>query len=272
MRSSCGWETITSGIVCKTSSITTPTFASACPTRRCWIFASTIASRCCRRRRVFVNKHRLAVGIDAGSAFTRCVILQLDDVYLRYLGHSEIESSGWTKGRLTDHLAVQSTIRCAIEAAEDIANASVDDVVLGIGGSCVEGSNRLGVYEFSRRRRVTQDQISFAVERVSKGRQDDDRMILEVLPQDFTLDGRGGYRHPVGSMCSRLEANVYLVTTSQREHDMMLEAAHLSHVVVEETIFEPVAAAYASILPSERRGGVALIDVGWHSPGLRSEE
>ena len=219
-------------------------------------------------KKVFPNKPRLAIGIDAGSAFTRCVIFQLDDAYLRYLGHSEVESGGWSKGRLTDHLAVQSSIRSAIEAAEDMANVSVDGVVLGIGGSCVEGSNRWGVYEFARRRRVTQEQISFAVERVSKGRLDDDRIILELLPQDFTLDGRAGYRHPVGSMCSRLEANVYIITTSQREHDMMLEAAHLSHVAVEETIFEPIASAYASILPTERRGGVALIDIGWHSTGM----
>jgi len=217
---------------------------------------------------VFANKPRLAVGVDAGSAFTRCVILQLDDGYLKYLCHSEIESAGWSKGRLTDHLAVQSSIRSAVEAAEDKASVSVDGVVLGIGGSCVEGSNRCGLYEFARRRRLAQDQVAFAVERVSKGRLDDDRMILEVLPQDFTLDGRGGYRQPVGSMCSRLEANVYLITTSQREHDMMLEAAHLSHVAVEETIFEPVASAYASILPPERRGGVALIDIGWHSTGM----
>ena len=154
------------------------------------------------------NKSRIAVGIDVGSAFTRCVIFQLDDGYLKYLAHSEIESTGWSKGRLVDHLAVQSSIRVAVEAAEDRANVSVDGVVMGIGGSCVEGANRWGLYEFARKRRITQDQVSFAVERVSKGRLDDDRMILEVLPQDFTLDGRGGYRHPVGSMCSRLEANV----------------------------------------------------------------
>ena len=217
---------------------------------------------------MFVHKAKLAIGIDAGSAFTRCVVLELDDGYLRYLGHSEVYSEGWTKGRLTDHLAAQVSIRSAIESAEDMANVSVDSVVLGIGGSCVEGSTDMGPYEFARRRRLTQDQISFAVERVSKGRLKDDRMILQVLPQDFTLDGRGGYRHPVGSMCSRLEANVYIITTSHREHEMMLEAAHLSHVAVEETIFEPIASAYASILPSERRGGVALIDIGWHSTGI----
>lgn len=217
---------------------------------------------------MFADKSTVAVGIDAGSAFTRCVILQFDDGYLRYLGHSEIESAGWSKGRLTDHLAVQSSVRSAIQAAEDVANVSVDAVVLGIGGSCVEGSNRWGLYEFARRRRITQDQISFAVERVTKGRLDDDRMVLEVLPQDFTLDGRGGYRHPVGSMCSRLEASVYVITTSQREHDMMMDAAHQSRVIVEETVFEPIASAYASILPTERRGGIALVDIGWHSTGM----
>ena len=214
------------------------------------------------------EKDLLAVGIDAGSLYTRCVILRVDDGHLRYLGHGEIESAGWTKGRLTDYPAVQRSIRSAIERAEAIAEAAVDRVVLGVGGPGIDGSNSRGLYDFGRPHRVTQREVSFAVEGAAKVRMEDDRMLLQLLPQDFTLDGRSGYRHPVGSLCSQLDANVYLITASQREHDMLLTAAHESYVAVEETVFEPVASAYAAIRPEERSRGVALIDIGWHSTGV----
>ena len=45
------------------------------------------------------EKGLLAVGIDAGSLYTRCMILKFDDGYLRYLGHGETDSAGWTRGR-----------------------------------------------------------------------------------------------------------------------------------------------------------------------------
>jgi cell division protein FtsA len=217
---------------------------------------------------VAAEKDLLAVGIDAGSLYTRCVILQLDDGYLRYLGHGETESAGWTKGRLTDHVAVQHCMRSAIEQAQEIARVEVDAVVLGVGGPTIDGSNTRGLYDFGRPHRVTQREITSALEGAAKIRMEGDRMLLEMLPQDFTLDGRTGYRHAVGSLCSHLDANVYLITASQREHEMLLTAAHHAFVAVEETVFEPVASAYAAIRPEERSRGVALIDIGWQSTGM----
>jgi len=213
------------------------------------------------------SKQQLAVGLDAGAVSTRCVILQIGQGVVRYLGHGESESAGWMKGRLADPSAAQACIRSAMERAEAVARVSVDTVVLGI-GSGVEGSNGRGLYEFGRPRRVTQDEIAYAVERAFKVRMEDDRLLLQMFPQDFTIDGRSGYRHPLGSTCSRLEANVYLLTTSQREHEMLIATTHGAHVTVEETIFEPIAAAYGSILPDERNRGVALLDIGSHSTGL----
>lgn len=213
------------------------------------------------------NKQQFGVGVDAGALWTRCLILESNEGVLRYAGHGEVESSGWTKGRLADPAAMQACIRSAIELAEAMAKVSVDAVVLGV-GSGIEGSNARGLYEFGRPRRITQDEIAYAVERAVKIRMEEDRMLLQMLPQDFTLDGRSGYRHPVGSTCARLEANVYLLTVSQREHEMLLTAVHGAHVQVEETMFEAIAAAYSAILPDERSRGVALVDIGLNSTGL----
>ena len=51
-------------------------------------------------------------------------------------------------------------------------------------------------------------------------------------------------------------------------HQHEIAAAHLAHLAVEETVFEPMAAAYASVLPDERTPGVAVIDLGFDSTGL----
>ncbi len=53
-------------------------------------------------------------------------------------------------------------------------------------------------------------------------------MLLHVLPQDFTLDGRAGFRKPHKGVCSRLEANVHIVTASFQEHQAVVAATHLA--------------------------------------------
>jgi cell division protein FtsA len=48
----------------------------------------------------------------------------------------------------------------------------------------------------------------------------------------------------------------------------VVASAHLAHLAVEETVFEPMAAAYACVLPEERMRGVAVVDLGLDSTGL----
>jgi cell division protein FtsA len=93
-------------------------------------------------------------------------------------------------------------------------------------------------------------------------------MLLHVLPQDFTLDGRAGYRKPHKGVCSRLEANVHVITASSQEHLALVASHHLAHLAVEETVFEPLAGAYACLLPEDRERGTALVDIGLHSSGV----
>jgi cell division protein FtsA len=212
---------------------------------------------------------QLAVGLDAGSARTRCVICLLEDRHIRYLGHGLAASAGWTRGKVTDQVAVAESMRAAVEDAERGARASVDAVTLGIGGGAeVHGAQGRGLYEFGRPRPIDQDDLMYAVEQAAEVRLERDRMLLHVLPQDFTLDGRAGYRKPHRGVCSRLEANVHIVTCSIQQHQALIASAHLAHLTVEETVFEPMAAAYACARTEQRARGVAIVDLGLESTGL----
>lgn len=214
------------------------------------------------------DKLQIAVGLDTGSAQTRCVILSLEDGRLGYLGHGEVESTGWNKGRLADQQALTACVQSAVRRAEMEAHVAVDALVVGIGGNTVDGHNSRGLYEFGRPRPVTLEDMAYAVERSEQIRLEQDRAILHVFPQDFTLDGRSGKRYPRGSTCSRLEANVHIVTVSEQEHDSIVNAVQQASYAVEETMFEPVAAAFASLSQDDRNRGVAAVDIGMHSTDL----
>src|SRR5271155_3775800 len=211
---------------------------------------------------------QIAVGLDAGSAFTRCVILGMEEGRLRFLGHGEVPSAGWHKSRLTDQQALTRAVQDAVRLAEAEAHVVVDAMVVGIGGVTIDGHNSRGIYEFGRPRPISIEDMAYAVERSEQVRLEDDRAILHLFPQDFTLDGRSGKRYPRGSVCARLEANVHLVTVSEQEHDSICAAVHQASYAVEETVFEPVATAYSAISKDDRVRGVAVVDIGMHSTGL----
>lgn len=214
------------------------------------------------------SKAQYAVGLDVGSAHTRCVICIVEDAQIRFLGKGEIETIGCAKGRIADSQALSACIHSAVQQAEADAQATIDSLVVGIGGSSVDGSNRRGVYEFGRPREITKDDMAYAADRAAHGRFESDVSLLHVFLQDFTVDGRAGFRNPKGAVCGRLEANVHIATVSTQEHDNLVRAVHQAHFAVEDTVFEPVAAAYAAILPEDRHRGIALIDIGLDSTDI----
>lgn len=214
------------------------------------------------------NKTQLAVGLDAGASRTRCVICAIEDGRLRFLGYGEAPSAGWVKGRISDNAALSESMRVAIHEAERTAQQLIDSCVAGMGGATVQGGYARAVYEFGHVRDVQQDDITFVIDQAAQVRLEADRMLLHVFPRDFVLDGRAGYRNPRRATCSRLEANVQAVTASLHEHEALVGAIHQAHLAVEETVFEPVAAAYAAVVPHDRVRGVAVVDLGMHSTGM----
>jgi cell division protein FtsA len=53
-----------------------------------------------------------------------------------------------------------------------------------------------------------------------------------------------------------------------QEHNSLVGAVNQAHLTVEETVFEALAACYASVLPEGRREGVAVVDIGAQSSEL----
>ncbi|MBV9405452.1 MAG: cell division protein FtsA [Acidobacteriaceae bacterium] len=213
------------------------------------------------------SKTRLAVGLDLGSTSTRVVICGLEEETVKFLGFGEAPVQAWNRSRLADQEALAESIRFALHEAELRAQVSPESAVIGVGGS-VAGVNSRGLYEFGRRRDIEPGDLRYAVELAARVRLEEDRQVLQICPQDFTLDGRAGYRNPKGISCARLEANVHVVTASMQDHEGLISAVHQAHLAVEESIFEGIAAAYAAVVPEDRARGVAVIDIGAQSTHL----
>jgi len=208
------------------------------------------------------------VGLDVGGNRTRCVICVMENQHIRFLGHGDVESQGWAKGAIADQNAVTETVLEAVREAEARAQVSIESAVVGIGGPTVRGANARGAVELGRPREVDQRDVNRAGNRASHVQLIEDRMVLQLFPQEFVVDDHPGHRDPRGMIASRLEALVHLLTVSTVEHQSLVGAVNQAHLTVEETVFEPLAACLAAVLPEERHEGIALLDIGAQSSGL----
>jgi cell division protein FtsA len=214
------------------------------------------------------TKSIFATGLDTGSIDTRCVIGLLEGERLRLLGYGSVPSHGWAKSRITDQQAVSECVLAAVEQAEAMAQTVIDTVVAGIGGLTARGANTRGRMDLGRPREIEQRDINRAMDRALRIQLQEDRMVLQLLPQDFVVDDQPGFHDPRKMLASGIEANAHLITISTQEHTNLVGAINRAHLGVDETVFEAIAACYASVLPEDRREGVVLLDIGAQSSEL----
>ncbi len=209
-----------------------------------------------------------AAGLDAGSRQTRLVICVLENGRIRFVGASAVESQGWAKGRIADQQAVTDSVIAALREADASAAGALQSVVVGMGGPTVRGANGRGVLELGYVQEIQQADVRRVIERASRVQLMEDRMVLQLFPQDFVVDDHPGHRDPRKMLASRLEINVHLVTASIQEHNAIVGAVNAAHLAVEESIYEALAACYAAVLPENRREGIAVVDIGAESTEL----
>jgi len=209
-----------------------------------------------------------AVGLDAGGETTRCVICLLEHSRLRLLGVGGAPSQGWVKSGIADQSAAAESMHKAVREAEHAAQISVESATVGVGGIRVRGGNSHDRLKLGRPREVRQSDVNRAIRLAARVQLLEDRMILQLFPQDFVVDDQPGHLDPRSMWASSIEANIHLISTSVAEHNCLVGAVNQAHLAVEDTVIEGLAACYAAVLPEERRDGIAVLDIGAQSTEL----
>jgi len=218
------------------------------------------------------KKDRHVVALDIGSSKTCALIGELDDENgVKFSALGAAESKGWRKGQIVNLDLAVSSIRRAVEEAETVVGIPVESAVTGIAGGHVRGVNSRGgvtVGVGTRARDVQREDVRRAIETARGITLPDDREVLHVLPQEFSLDAQDNIRDPIGMLGRRLEANVHIVTASGTATQNIVTAVNRAGVRVDDTVLEPFASAEACLTQDERELGCCLLDIGGGSTEL----
>lgn len=211
------------------------------------------------------KKDRYVVGLDIGSTKTCALVgeIEEDGGTVKFAALGAAESKGWRKGQIVNLELAVSSIRRAVEEAENIVGVPVESALVGIAGGHVRGVNsRGGITLGQRSREIHRDDVRRAVEAAKNVSLPEDREVLHVLPQEFFVDAQDNIRDAIGMVGQRLEANVHIVTSSATATQNVVNAVNKSGVIVSDTVLEPLASAEACLTQDERELGCCLLDIG----------
>jgi cell division protein FtsA len=210
------------------------------------------------------KKERHVVALDIGSTKTCALIGEMEeDSGVKFAAFGAAESKGWRKGQIVNLDLAVSSIRRAVEEAETIVSVPVESALVGIAGSHVRGVNsRGGITVAARPRDIQREDVRRAIEAARGVSLPEDREVLHVLPQEFSLDAQDNIRDAIGMVGQRLEANVHIVTASGTATQNIVTAVNRAGVRVDDTVLEQLASAEACVTQDERELGCCLLDIG----------
>lgn len=207
------------------------------------------------------NKN-LIVGLDIGTSKIVTVVAEAKpEGAMEIIGVGMYESSGMKKGMVVNIDATVAAIQRALGDAELMADCKIREIYTGIAGSHIKSSNANGMVKI-KDREVVQADIDRAVETASSLSLPSDQQILHILEQEFSIDGQGSIKKPLGMSGMRLEVEVHIVTGAVAAAQNIIKCVHRCGLEVREIILQPLASSKAVLSDDERDLGVCLVDIG----------
>jgi cell division protein FtsA len=208
----------------------------------------------------------LIAALDIGTTKTCAVIGEISgDLQrrpeLKVLGVGQARTSGMRREVVTHIEETTESVKKAVKEAELMAGATVDRVYAGLAGDHIQAFSSAGVVA------VGGEEVSFQdVSRVHEVARavalPPDRELLHAIPQEYMVDHQGGIKDPVGMAGTRLEAELYLVTSASASTTNIRKVVSRAGYRVQELVLEPLASARAVLSEDEKEVGVAMVEMG----------
>ncbi len=215
-------------------------------------------------------KEELITGLDIGSSKV-CAVVAVpgENGSPMVVGWAVGKSEGIRRGIVIDMEAVVESVSKVLLEVQASAGCDIEKVIVSVSGGHIQGMNSRGVIAVSRNGdEITKRDVDRVVEAAGTMAIPNDREVLHVINQEFTLDDQKGIRDPVGMSGIRLEAEVHLITGSVSCLKNLVNSIKMAGVEVEDLILDSLADSYSVLEEDDKEMGAALVDIGGDVSGL----
>ena len=228
------------------------------------------------RLRAALRRGRVAV-LDVGTTKTVCLILTVDQARMdaaeeegrlndahaaiRIVGTGITRSRGVRRGEIVDLEEAQRAIRTALELAEKMAGARVDQVIAAVSGARPESFSSYGEVDVEADVASRRD-VSRALHACDWPERRDAREVIHAMPVSFSVDGGAPVADPCGLAARLLSVDLHAISVSTSPLKNLATCVRRCDLELAGVVAAPYAAALSALVEDEQKLGAACIDLG----------
>ena len=211
------------------------------------------------------NENPIIVGLDIGTTKIACIAGRKNEYgKLEIVGFGRANSNGVKHGQV---LNIDETIK-AIRAALDncmASNTGIDfkEVYVGIAGHHIKSLQTRGdIVRQDTNEEITQREIDQLIADQFKTYIPAGDQIIDVIPQEFTVDNFQNIPNPIGYGGVKVGANFHIITGDKNAIRNINRAVEKSNLITKDLVLQPLASASAVMGQEDLEAGVAIVDIG----------
>ncbi len=212
------------------------------------------------------NNNPIIVGLDIGTTKIAAIAGRKNEFgKLEILGFGKASSNNAVQhGQV---LNIENAVKAVNEAMSSCrqsnANLSIKEVYVGIAGHHIKSLQTRG--DLVRQQlddEITQREVDQLISDQRKTYIPAGDQIIDVIPQEFTVDNFQNIRNPIGYSGVKVGANFHIITGDKFAIRNITRAVNKSDLAIKDIVLQPLASADAVMCEHDLEAGVAILDIG----------
>lgn len=211
------------------------------------------------------SEQPIIVGLDIGTTKIAVIAGRKNEFgKLEILGFGKANSNGVKHGQV---LNIDETIK-AIRTALDNCFASnptleIREVYVGIAGHHIKSLQTRGdIVRQSTENEISQKEIDQLIADQYKTYIPAGDQIIDVIPQEFTVDNFQNIPNPIGYGGVKVGANFHIITGDKNAIRNINRSVEKSGLHTKDLVLQPLASSSAVMAQEDLEAGVAIVDIG----------
>ncbi len=207
----------------------------------------------------------IIVGLDIGTTKIAAIAGRKNEFNkLEILGFGRANSNGVQHGMVLNIDQTIKAIQTALEACyESNPDLKISEVYVGVAGHHIKSLQTRGdIVRQNVEEEIKQDEIDRLVADQYRTYIPAGDQIIDVIPQEFTVDNFQNIPNPIGYSGVKVGANFHIITGDKNAIRNINRSVEKAGLVTKDLVLQPLASAAAVMCDQDLEAGVAIVDIG----------
>jgi cell division protein FtsA len=211
------------------------------------------------------HEQPIIVGLDIGTTKIAAIAGRKNEFgKLEILGFGRANSNGVKHGQVLNIDETIKAIKMALDNCyESNPSLGISEVYVGVAGHHIKSLQTRGdIVRQQTDDEITQREIDQLIADQYKTYIPAGDQIIDVIPQEFTVDNFQNIPNPIGYGGVKVGANFHIITGDKNAIRNITRAVEKSGLHTKDLVLQPLASAAAVMGPEDLEAGVAIVDIG----------